>query len=102
MAIRVIVDREPETMSTKVFVYNLTDDPAVRLHLTPEGRWQETGPARTAVLPTYVIPDDVLSPLLGALGLPVSDAALLESLRIERQRVDRMIDQMSEAVTRGL
>lgn len=103
MPIHVVTNYHAETMVTEVFVYNHDPEaPMSRQALTAEGAWREAGPAGIAVQPTYRIPDSVLSLVVNALGVPMSDAHLIDALRHERGRVDRMLGSMTEAVTRGL
>lgn len=102
MAIQVIVERRPEMMDTTVYVYDVYTDPLVRRVLTHEGRWEEAAPSGTAVLPSFVLPDQVVMETVHALGVPASDANMIDALRVERQRVDRLLGTLAEAVTRGL
>lgn len=98
----VIVNHRPELMATEVYVYRQQADPPMRWILLADGAWQHVESPGEAVHPTFVLPDDVVPHVLQSIGMPMSDAHLLESLRHERQRVDRMVDAMTEAVTRGL
>lgn len=103
MAIQVQTDPRPEMMQTDVYIYEvLTTEPVTRRVLQPDGQWVDAGSAGFAATPTFSLPDDVVPRLVVALGVPMSDVHLADALRVERGRVDRMVDAMTEAVTRGL
>jgi hypothetical protein len=102
MPIQVVTNYHAETMVTEVFVYQHDPESLTRQVLSSDGVWQEAGAPGMAAPPTYRIPDNVLPLVVNSLGVPMSDAHLLDALRHERGRVDRMVDTLAEAVTRGL
>lgn len=102
MPIQVLTDHRAEMMSTDVYIYSVTTDPPMRRVLRADGAWADAGPAGFVAQPTFSLPDEVVTLVVSALGLPMSDTHLLEALRHERGRVDRMLDTITEAVTRGL
>lgn len=102
MPIQVLTDHRAEMMATDIYVYLVETDPPRRMVMRPDGNWREAGPAGTVAQPTWTLPDDIVPLVVRALGIPQSDAHLTDALRVERARVDKLMDTMAEAVTRGL